>query len=184
MNYSELADIFKTTTFETERLILRPYRDRDEDGLLELFRDRNTMRMDGDSPIYEKNREFARRTDLIKHGPLIWLFAEERESSGFVGYVLIQDESDAVALGFAVTAAKQHMGYGHEMIGAVTDMLFDCGIGEIRIKTWEKNLPCRKLAEKLGFEQLRIIKDDHRDPVTGEVGDCVLYSRKRTGSTV
>ena len=55
-------------------------------------------------------------------------------------------------------------------------LLFDYGVDEIRIKTWEKNLPCQKLAEKLGFEKVDVIKGDHKDSFTGEINDCFLYS--------
>lgn len=176
MNYSKLAERLKKSSRETKHLIVRPYQDCDEDGLFELFHDEDTMRMDGDKPILEKNEEFFRRINLIKEGSLIWLFAEEQNSSDFVGYVMIQNEMDAVALGFAITAAKQHKGYGYEMVRAVIDILFDSGVPEIRIKTWERNLPCQKMAERLGFKKVDVIKDDHTDSVTGEVSDCYRYS--------
>lgn len=176
MDYKELGQKIKAKTYRTEHLILRSFCDTDEDGLLELFRDENTMRMDGDHPIYEKNEEFRRRIDLIKNGPLIWFFAEEEQSSEFVGYVMLQDEVDAVALGFAITAAKQHIGYGYEMIYALVNILFENKTKEIRIKTWEKNLPCQKLAERLGFQKVGIVEDDHKDSMTGEVNNSYLYS--------
>ena len=179
VEYSKLAEMLKEKSCKTDRLIIRPYRDRDENGLLELFRDVNTMRMDGDQPIIEKDAEFFRRIDLIKNGPLIWFFSEEENSAEFVGYVMLQDEKDAVALGFAVTAAKQHRGYGYEMVKAVISILFECGVNQIRIKTWEKNIPCQKLAEKLGFERLGVLKDDHKDSFSGKLSDCFLYSLKR-----
>lgn len=135
MDYKELGQKIKAKTYRTEHLILRPFCDTDEDGLLELFRDENTMRMDGDHPIHEKNEEFRRRIDLIRNGPLIWFFAEEEKSSEFVGYVMLQDEEDAVALGFAITAAKQHIGYGYEMIHAIVNILLENETREIRIKT-------------------------------------------------
>ena len=53
------------------------------------------MRMDGDLPILEKNEEFVRRINLVKEGPLICFFSEERCNHGFVGYVMLQDEGDA-----------------------------------------------------------------------------------------
>ena len=162
MDYKELSRKLQTGMRETERMILRPFCDQDEDGLFELFQDANTMRMDGDCPIHEKNEEFIRRINLIRSGSLIWIFAEEKISSGFVGYVMLQDEGEAVALGFAVTA--------------VTKLLRENGVKEIRIKTWEKNTPCQKLAEKLGFEMKCIIRGDHKDPVTGRTGDSYLYS--------
>ena len=180
-NYSQLAKRIKTTSCITGRLIVRPYQDCDEDGLFELFHDENTMRMDGDKPILEKNEEFFRRINLVKEGPLIWFFAEEQRSSDFVGYVMLQDEEDAIALGFAVTALKQHMGYGSEMVKAVIDILFECGVPEIRIKTWERNIPCQKMAERLGFEKADVIKEDHTDSFTGEVSDCYLYSIQNPG---
>ena len=179
VEYSILAEMLKAKEYKTDRLIIRPYRDRDENGLLELFRDESTMRMDGDRPIFEKDAEFCRRIDLIRNGPLIWFFAEEENSAEFVGYVMLQDEKDAIALGFAITATKQHMGYGYEMVNAVISLLFDCGINQIRIKTWEKNIPCQKLAEKLGFESVGILKDDHKDSFSGELSDCFLYSLER-----
>ncbi|WP_196805386.1 GNAT family N-acetyltransferase [Butyrivibrio sp. NC3005] len=89
MKYAELAATFKTKICETERLLVRPYQDSDEDGLLELFRDENTMRMDGDLSILEKNEEFVRRINLVKEGPLICFFSEERCSHDFVGYVML-----------------------------------------------------------------------------------------------
>lgn len=180
MKYSELAKKLETATSETRNLIVRPFRNSDEDGLLELFRDQNTMRMDGDTPILEKNDEFIRRINLIKEGPLIWLFSEEKKSSDFVGYIMLQDEGDAIALGFALTASKQFMGYGFEMVEAVIKMLFNCGVEEIRIKTWEKNLPCQKLADKLGFIKTDIIKGKHKDPLTGEISDDIQYSLKNS----
>ncbi len=176
MNYQEITQKLKTKTCRTERLVLRPFCDTDEDGLLELFRDENTMRMDGDRPIFEKNKEFARRIDLIKNGPLLWFFLEEGKSGAFVGFVMVQDEAEAIALGFAITAAKQGRGYGFEAVNAIVNLLRENGVREIRIKTWEKNLPCRKLAEKLGFKKARVIRADHKDPVTGEMGDSYLYS--------
>ena len=78
MEYSELAVKLKNRIIETERLIIRPYSEKDEDGLLELFHDEQTMYMDGDRPILEKNAEFRRRIDLIRNGPLIWFFAVEK----------------------------------------------------------------------------------------------------------
>ena len=179
MDYTELGRRIKASTCKTEHLVVRPYCEKDEDGLFELFQDEQTMYMDGDRPIFEKNAEFARRIELIKNGPLIWFFAEEKVTAGFVGYVMLQDEKDAVALGFALTAARQYMGYGAELVGSVVDTLFENGVAEVRIKTWEKNLPCRKLAEKLGFEQVAVIKEDHRDPITGELSSSFLYSRTR-----
>ncbi len=179
MQHSMLSDMLKAKNIKTEHLIIRPYSDRDEDGLLELFHDENTMRMDGDKPILEKNEEFIRRIDLVKNGPLIWFFSEEERSSEFVGYVMLQDEAEAIALGFALTASKQHRGYGYEMIDAVINLLFSSGVQEIRIKTWEKNIPCRRLAEKLGFKQASVVENDHKDPITGETGNSILYSLKR-----
>ena len=178
MNDHELARKLKTKTCRTERLILRPFCDADEDGLLELFRDENTMRMDGDCPILEKNAEFVRRIDLINNGLLIWFFAEEEKSGAFVGYVMLEDKGEAVSLGFAITKAKQRMGYGFEALNAIVNMLRENGVQEIRIKTWEKNLPCQKLAKKLGFEKAGAVRHDHRDPLTGETGDSYLYSLK------
>ena len=157
MDYSELGNRIRDKACLTERLVIRPYCEKDEDGLLELFRDERTMYMDG--------------------GPLIWFFAEERATSDFVGYIMLQDEKDAVALGFALTAAKQHLGYGSEMVGSIVNTLFESGIREVRIKTWEKNTPCQKLAEKLGFEKAAVLKKDHRDPVTGELSNSFLYSK-------
>ena len=176
MNDHELALKLKTKTLRTARLIIRPFCDTDEDGLLELFRDENTMRMDGDCPIPEKNTEFFRRIDLIKNGSLIWFFSEEETSGAFVGYVMLEDKGEAFSLGFAITKSKQRMGYGFEALSAIVNMLRENGVQEIRIKTWEKNLPCQKLAEKLGFEKAGIVRHDHRDPLTSETGNSFLYA--------
>lgn len=81
VNYAQLAERLKATSRETKHLIVRSYRDCGENGLFELFHDENTMRMDGDKPILEKNEEFFRRINLVKEGPLIWFFAEEQRSS-------------------------------------------------------------------------------------------------------
>lgn len=182
MKYSELAEKLKSEVCKTAHLTIRPYQDCDEDGLFELFHDEYTMRMDGDKPIFEKNEEFYRRINLVKEGPLIWFFSEEQKSSDFVGYVMLQDEGDAIALGFAITSSKQHKGYGYEMVNSVINTLFNCGVREIRIKTWEKNLPCQKLAEKLGFRKVDIVKGNHKDSYTGEISDSFLYSLSNINS--
>lgn len=91
---------------------------------------------------------------------------------------MLQNEAEAVSLGFAMTAAKQHMGYGVETISAIVKMLREIGVQEIRIKTWKKNLPCQRLAEKLGFERVSVIRNGHKDPLTGETGNSYLYSLK------
>ena len=176
MNYNELKQMTKEKTWETNSLTVSSFKDEDEEGLFELFHDENTMGMDGDTPILEKNDEFRRRIDLVKHGPLIWFFYHEKLSSEFVGYVMLQDEGDAVALGFAITASKQHMGYGTEMLGSLVDVLKENGVKTIRIKTWEKNMACQKLAEKCGFKKISIVKNNHKDSLTGEVSDSYLYS--------
>ena len=74
---------------------------------------------------------------------------------------MIQEAAEAAALGFAVTAAKQRRGYGSEMLSAAIDFLHENGVREIRIKTWEKNVPCQRLAEKLSFQKVSVIKNDH-----------------------
>lgn len=177
-NYEELAEKIKEISIQTKRLLIRPFCDHDEDGLFELFHDENTMRMDADFPIIDKNDEFMRRIDVVKNGPLVWFFSEEIESTDFVGYVMLQDENEAVALGFAITAEKQGMGYGTEMLNAIIHLLQENGVEEIRIKTWEKNIPCQKLAEKLGFNKVGIVANDHKDSLTGEIGNSFLYSLK------
>ena len=176
MNYNELKSTIKEKIWETNRLSVCPFRSEDEDGLFELFQDENTMRMDGDTPLLEKNEEFKRRIELVKNGPLIWFFYHEKLSSEFVGYVMLQDEGDAVALGFAITASKQHMGYGTEMLGSLVDVLKENGVKNVRIKTWEKNTACQKLAEKCGFKKINLVKNNHKDLLTGDVSDSYLYS--------
>ena len=63
------------------------------------------------------------------------------------------------------------------MLKAVIDILFDYGVNEIRIKTWEKNLPCQELAEKLGFVLVEVVKGDHKDSFTGEISECFTYRK-------
>ena len=60
--------------------------------------------------------------------------------------------------------------------GSLVDVLKENGVKTIRIKTWEKNMACQKLAEKCGFKKISIVKNNHKDSLTGEVSDSYLYS--------
>ena len=170
--FEGLKNSLSGLAFETPRLRIRGFKDGDEEGLLTLFGDETTMFMDGDVPITEKNAEFARRVELIKSGPLIWFFLENRENGDFVGFIMLQPapegEGRAVTVGYSLTPAYQRQGRAKEALLSLFEALKAAGTERVLANIREKNLPSRKLVGKLGFFEYGRTEGAHRNPKNGE----------------
>ena len=166
MNY--ILDLPK---IETERLILRGWKENDFETLAEVYADEDHVKyFGGAKPRWQAWRHFA---SIIGHYNLrgfTFFAVEEKQSNQMIGWVgpwhpegwpeqelgYILKRS-ANGKGFALEAAKAALGYIYNQLGWKT------AISQID----EKNYPSKKLAKKLGasFEKNALLFDEHKSEV-------------------
>ncbi len=80
-----------------------------------------------------------------------------------------------VEIGFAIVPSERGKGYGTEAIQMMVDYLFlEKDIVRIQAPTETKNIPCKKVLEKVGFMNEGTMRKSHS--VRGEYRDMYLYS--------
>lgn len=182
--YDVIKESLRNEKIETRHLLIRPFEERDEKGLFEQFHDANTMYMDGDTPIYEKDDKFRGRIKFIQSGELIWFFIEMNETKDYVGYILLKPADDrkvnTVEIGCSLTVNHQNKGLGYEALTAVIELLKKHGTEMLTAKVWEKNIPSQKLVRKLQFVEEGVKHKSHLDPRTSEVTDTIMFYRLLT----
>ena len=148
-------------TIETERLILRPFREDDLDGYLALVNHPDAMRAMGDAE--PRTREQGWRTlalymghwQMRGYGPFA---VEERASGAFVGRIgpWFPPGWPGLELIWAVDRAHWGRGIAPEAARAARDFVFRTLDPPELISLVEPgNLPSRRVAEKLGATPIR-----------------------------
>lgn len=105
---------------ETERLIIRKFRESDGDALYRLLSDREVMRFLEPPYSMAQSQDFLYRAALCTP-PLI--LAVEHRNGEFVGYVIYHSYgTDAYEIGWVLHKKFWHRGYARELTGAlITD---------------------------------------------------------------
>lgn len=153
---------------ETERLVLRKFREEDFEDYYAYAADREMCRMMGQYDL--TNREDARAC-------FDWLKDKEERSYALVckengkvignlnvtalpGFLIEMDLAElrgkrGVCLSFCLSRDYQRLGLMEEAVRAVIDELFRAeGMDYIQCGHFDFNLPSEKFQEKLGFERL------------------------------
>lgn len=164
------------STFETERLILRPTDLRDAPFILELLNTPKWLQYIGDRNV----KTLGDAKDYINKKII-----PDFERLGYCNYTVIRKEDDVkigscglydrpglegVDIGFAFLPAYEKMGYAYESASRV----LEAGVGQYKLKkinaiTTKENYLSQKLLEKLGLTFSKIIRVPN-DPV-----DLMLY---------
>jgi len=150
---------------ETERLLLRPFTERDVDNLCDLDGDPEVMRFinGGAATPREVIRTRILPWFMSLHGgggtPGVWA-THERASDAFIGWFAMHPEEgrapDELALGYRLKRRFWRMGYGTEGASALIDKAF----GELDARrvfacTYSENLGSRRVMEKCGLSLVR-----------------------------
>ena len=168
---------------ETERLILRPWRDEDRDDLARMCADPNVM-VDYPKPQTreESDERFMRyAATFAKHKLCRW--ALERKSDGaFLGYTGIQPVFDdhplapGVEIGWRLVRSAWGSGYASEAARAsLLDGFLRCGLLEILSYTTRENTRSQAVMRRIGLG-----RDLSRDFVSPDGPENIVFKANRS----
>jgi len=84
-------------------------------------------------------------------------------------------------VGYWVRARFARKGYITEAVAAITTYAFDVlGARRVEIRCDARNARSAGVPRRLGFVHEATLKDDRRDPRTGEISDTLVFARTRT----
>jgi RimJ/RimL family protein N-acetyltransferase len=147
------------TRLQSERLLLRPWRDADLAPFAALNADAEVMRHFPSTLSTTQSDQFAQRVGkhIVEHGWGLWA-VEVRGGSPFVGFVGLARPSftahftPAVEVGWRLARTAWGRGYATEAARAAVDYGFDrLALAEIVSFTTTTNRPSRRVMEKLGM---------------------------------
>jgi RimJ/RimL family protein N-acetyltransferase len=141
----------------TERLVLRPYEERDFDGLHRLQSDEEVVRWLYNEPRTpdETRKLFAIKlagSELQAEGK--WLSAvveAEGEYVGDVGLHWLSEEHKTAEIGFMFDPRHQGKGYATEAARAMLGWAFDAGFHRVVGRAEARNAASARVLEKLGL---------------------------------
>jgi len=172
---------------QTERLILRDWKDSDREPFARMNADAEVMRYLGEPLSRPESDSLITRIELHFHDYGFGLYAAElRETGAFAGYVgLAVPRFDApfmhaVEIGWRVAREYWNRGLATEGARAVGRHAFEqIGIRELVSLTVPQNTPSRRVMEKLGMTHDEADDFDHpRLPVGHQLRRHVLYRLK------
>ncbi len=173
---------------ETERLILRPWRESDLLPFAKITSDPEVMRFFPKLLSVEETHEMIGRLQGQMRDNGFTFFATELKSNseliGFIGLIRTSFKAHftpAVEIGWRLAKAHWNKGLATEGARRALEHGFvDHGLSEIVSLTATQNAPSRKVMEKIGMT--RDLKDDFdhpRVPEGHELKRHVLYRLKR-----
>lgn len=158
---------------ETERLVLRPFEDRDAPALLALF-GRPDVSCFFDERLESLGEALleARRRRNEREGTQLTVC--RKESGGMIGNVFSRQEGpDTWSVGWIFDRRFQGRGYAGEAARVYVDFLFSRrGARRVFAYVEEGNLPSRRLCERLGMR------------LEGRFVEFVSFSRDENGTPV
>lgn len=173
-----------TTTIETGRLLLRPFRASDAADCFAFLSDRETCHLDGGyEPYAAKDERFWKLMDIFASGEGRYM-VERKEDGRVIGTVhLFPDDRravEAMEVGYVIAPDCRRRGYAREAVEAVMDHLFRETDAQLIIAGVAVcNGPSIAMLEKLGFTREGMVRKAFFIPGQGAV-DMVSFYRERT----
>lgn len=163
------------TSFETERLLLRAYREGDGGEYFAMIRKNkeHLAQVMPDFVLALKDEEEAEI--LIRHWMADWaarnkfcLGMWEKDEGGFAGEIFIQGmdwEVPVIELGYYADVNHQGRGLVSEAVGAALDFIFrDLGAHKVCITCDDANVKSHRVAERCGFVVEGLLRDQKKRP--------------------
>jgi RimJ/RimL family protein N-acetyltransferase len=145
---------------ETERLVLRPYEERDFDALHELYADEDVARWLYYGPATPEEsraklgRKIAAHTLTEETGLAA---AVELQEGAYVGDAVLfysaRAEHRSIELGFSFLPVHQGKGYATEAARALVDWAFGVGFHRVYGRLEARNTASARVLEKLGMRR-------------------------------
>ncbi|MBB1243630.1 GNAT family N-acetyltransferase [Streptomyces durbertensis] len=155
-----------TPTLRTDRLLLTPYRETDEDVFVALFQDKRVARWMGDGvvPSEDADRALFRRVfSKVYAGDLFDVWAV-RAQGELVGHAEIKhtEEAGGHEIVYALAPTRWGRGLGREIATAVLGHGFGTlGLEQVHATVDARNEASLRLLDGLGFRRLRDIAEPH-----------------------
>lgn len=143
-------------TLETQRLVLRPWREPDVAPMTEINREPEVRRWLGVDPDKTAERVQAWLAHWQRHGFGLWA-VEEKASGGFIGRIGVAHQDDWTVsahdaeIGWTLGGSAWGRGYATEGATAVLEFARAHGLREIISITRPANVRSRRVMEKLGL---------------------------------
>lgn len=155
--YNARTILLPRLVLETDRLILRRFRDEDAEDCFPFLSDEKGMYLDCckafsvmDDAYYERTKLFAERD-----GQYLITLKNTGEVIGTVN--VFEDTSravDAMEIGYSISPGHQRKGYAFEALSVLLKLLReDLLLDMVTAGTLEENIPSARLLEKLGFRK-------------------------------
>lgn len=136
---------------KTGRLILRPFRESDEEDLFAYLSDPEVVKFEPYAPM---TREQVRENLAWRMSTEEMIAVELRETGKLIGNVYLgRREFDSLELGYVFHAGFWGKGYARESCEALTERAFRQGIHRIYAECDPENENSWHLLEKLGFRR-------------------------------
>ena len=164
---------------KTDRLELKPIRDKDCDNVIAILTD-DVVRQTYMVPDFETEEAaeklFVRLRDLSNSNDFyqVGIFLKD-ELIGIANEV--EREGDSIELGYAILPEFHNQGYGTEMLKALIMQMHAEGFSKVVTGAFEENLSSIRVMEKCGMQ--RIEKSDEI-AYRGKVHTCVYYVKSCT----
>lgn len=178
-----------STVLETERLLLRPPRTRDIGRLQSLLRDNvahlrpwSPRAKEGSNPtsLVEVASHITRQRSAWRDDRNYALFVEWKETERLVGRValteVVRGAFQNAYLGYWIDHRFVEKGVATEAVGSVVSFGFETlGLHRIQAAVMPKNVPSRRVLEKLGFREEGLAR--RYLAIAGEWEDHILYAK-------
>lgn len=140
---------------ETERLVLRNFKDSDLDCLYDY---RNNILCSKYQRWEENSKEYL--ADFIKNekgkilnGETIQLAIALKSTDILIGHIYVAFKGKTITLGYTISYRHQRNGYAYEMLKSFIEKLFEMfPTYEIACLVHPENIASKKLLEKLNFK--------------------------------
>ncbi|MFM0645220.1 GNAT family protein [Paraburkholderia bryophila] len=181
---SRNSPAFSEITLQTNRLLLRPLRDRDAPSVLAIFSDQNFMQF-GTTPLWDSidqaHAMINRDIKAMAANERIRLGVERIEDEALIGICTLFDwnkECRSAEVGYGLVSDAWGRGYMHEALVA----LLNYGFSELDLNRVEADIDPRNINSARSLERIGFTKEGHlREScvVNGVLTDSALYGLLR-----
>ena len=173
-----------TPTLHTDRLLLRPFNDADENVLFAMHSNFHVLRY-WDAPAWsERSRAaqfIASCRQMADGGTGIRLAVDQVADGSFIGWTSLtrwNPDYRSAAMGYCFDDAAWGHGYATEAAHSVLQWAFDTlALNRVQAETDTRNTASARVLEKLGFVREGMLREDC--VVNGEISDSWLYGLLR-----
>lgn len=142
---------------ETDRLILRPFKETDLDDFLDYTKDKDSLHFE--SFGYLNEEQLTKYFEFLVDTP-IYTAIVLKENNKVIGNIYFTESGEgAFEIGYILHINYRHKGYAYEAVKAVIDEALLLGTHRIEATVNPENIDSLKLIERLGFKQEELLKE-------------------------